>query len=603
MSNRPDNIISLPGAQSRRKLQDERLREIVTSCESVLEAYFHETLADLFENIDDALYDFADRSEDSAVQAEFFDSMRDVRRERKRMEGVFKRKFLNAFDGFWSDRHIQGEDLYGVPAASLSLVGDDELEESLAITNIVSKIEHRFSGSLADIAQRFSHLAGSVDVHSNNNPLGPAAICRVFQEVLSPVDINVRVKLVVYKLFEKYVMLGLGDLYRDINQRLIEQGVLPDLKPRSNHRRGPSLERLRDGVAAARPGRRSQRPERPTDPEIFERLEHLLERSRPHPASTPSGPSAGEGVPAWGIHEVVQALDLLQQQDTVFAAYTAGKDLNSSRFKMELIGKINEQQGNRQRRSIGHVEADTIDIVGMIFQFILDDRNLPDAMKAMLSRLQIPILKVAILDKQLFTNNSHPARCLLNRLAQAGMSWNDEQDRSPGSLYAKMDSIITRVLAELTDDVGLFDELLADFEAFFADEQHHSEIIEGRTNQVNQGREQLQIAKRKVGEVVAARLKGHECPHVVEILLHEAWKNVLLLVHLREGVNSHAWVSNLEVMDRLLWSVEPKPSAEDKKALLDALPDLLGRIRDGVATVSYDHRRRRREGFPGRWFR
>ena len=107
----------------------------------------------------------------------------------------------------------------------------------------------------------------------------------------------------------------------------------------------------------------------------------------------------------------------------------------------------------------------------MLFEYILDDRNLPDPMKALLSRLQIPMLKVAILDSVFFASKNHPARRLLNNLARASVGWADDGDRCPKSLYGQVSSIVDRVLSEFSDDIGLFSQ-----RAWCPGFLHHSQL-------------------------------------------------------------------------------------------------------------------------------
>jgi hypothetical protein len=66
-----------------------------------------------------------------------------------------------------------------------------------------------------------------------------------------------------------------------------------------------------------------------------------------------------------------------------------------------------------------------INLIAMVFECILEDRNVPDSLKALIARLQIPMLKVAVLDKSFFSRTSHPARRLLNEIAEAAMGWGD----------------------------------------------------------------------------------------------------------------------------------------------------------------------------------
>src|SRR3546814_4455044 len=73
-----------------------------------------------------------------------------------------------------------------------------------------------------------------------------------------------------------------------------------------------------------------------------------------------------------------------------------------------LLSRVSAKTG--KSRVVGEIDDDVINLVSMLFEFILDDRTLPDSLKALIGRLQIPLLKVAVLDKTFFSRGSHPAR-------------------------------------------------------------------------------------------------------------------------------------------------------------------------------------------------
>lgn len=75
-------------------------------------------------------------------------------------------------------------------------------------------------------------------------------------------------------------------------------------------------------------------------------------------------------------------------------------------------------------------DEDVINLVAMLFEFMLDDSSVPDAFKALIARLQIPLLKVAVLDKSLLSCTQHPARRLLNDIASAVIGWSPPHDHS-----------------------------------------------------------------------------------------------------------------------------------------------------------------------------
>ena len=101
-------------------------------------------------------------------------------------------------------------------------------------------------------------------------------------------------------------------------------------------------------------------------------------------------------------------------------------------------------QAGDEARPIGVLEEDVIDMVAMIFDFILDDKHLPDPVKALISRLQIPIVKAAVLEKSFFAKKSHPARELLNSLARAGAGL-DNQSCESNPVFAEIESVVGRV--------------------------------------------------------------------------------------------------------------------------------------------------------------
>src|SRR5690625_5976672 len=117
--------------------------------------------------------------------------------------------------------------------------------------------------------------------------------------------------------------------------------------------------------------------------------------------------------------------------------------------------------GGQSGQAINQVDEDVINLVSMMFEFILDDRNLATPMKALLGRLQIPMVKVAIADKSFFSKGGLPARRLLNEMANAALGWQErpEDDRQKADqLYTKIESIVQTILSDFEADLGIFDQ-------------------------------------------------------------------------------------------------------------------------------------------------
>ena len=189
----------------------------------------------LFENADDTLFDLASKAESNAAQASFFDGMREVRKQRQSIETKFQERFSRQFSDFQTGRAPAGggrPDGGSAPAPgelSLSLLDDSELEESLAVGSMVAKAENRLQRPLFALNQRLAHLANA-RVEDASNPIGPAIIAQTFREAMANAETTLEVKLVVYKLFDRFVLGGLDALYDELNALMIHAGVLPQLR-------------------------------------------------------------------------------------------------------------------------------------------------------------------------------------------------------------------------------------------------------------------------------------------------------------------------------------------------------------------------------------
>jgi hypothetical protein len=614
---RQDNIITFGSAVPRQRniKLDISGRRIAAECRNLIIKTLPRLITDLFENLDDSLYEMADKSDNNTLQNVYFDSMRELRKQRAKIDRSFNQELMRAYDRFWET----GEITVNQPTlddlsrdTEMSLVDDDDLEESLAITNMVSKSENRFSRELYALGQRFSMIlcSGQLDEElARKTPLDPGVVCNAFRFAMNDVAVELPVKLVVYKLFDRHVMHYIGGLYDEINLLLGRAGVIPKLTPKV--RRNPVAPSLRgeggdsylasdssyaSGSSMLAGSSSQMTPQEEIQAEIFATLQQLLGVRRAGSGSSMLSSSMmlstpRSNVPVVDTGELLGVLSALQQSNVVMLpqGQSGGQSLSPDQMRARLVQDLHIAKDGQITRSLGDADNDTIDVISMLFEFILDDYSLPDAMKALISRLQIPMLKVAIIDKSFFSKKIHPARRLLNSLAQAAVGWNDSGDRANDTLFNKIESIIKRILNEFHDDPSLFSELDDEFTNWWQKEQRGAEIAEQRTTQITRGKEQLKSAKQIVSEELNLRLQQQQViPQAVMSILEDGWKDVMLLIYLREGNQSKDWQESLEIVDRLLWSVQPKSEYQDRQQLLRGIPELLRNLRERLNSISFD---------------
>jgi len=581
----------------------DRLGDLLKLVRGISQKRINGLVSTLFENVDDALFDLAERAGSNAIQTEYFDGMREVRKKRQLVERVFQEQAAKNLGEFAEGKlkSVKPEVTQQV-SGGLSLVDDTELEESLAVTSMVAKAENRLQRSLYQINQRLGVIIGGGKVEDANNPIGPAVLGQAFRGAVRELQVNVQVKLIIYKLFDRYVMAGLEPLYEEVNIELIRAGVLPQIRhvlPQGSRPMPPP-----SGAYGGVPGGAGmqgsmQGASYPGAPyydnasaelqaELYNTLRSLLASRH---GGRGGGEYAGGGGAAPGLSptELLSALTILQNQtmgvqsraDTVADAAQAVQQL-----KQELLEQVHKLSGETKPHHVSSADEDTIDLVGMLFEFILQDRNLPAQIQALLGRLQIPYLKVAILDRHMFAQKTHPARRLLDALADAGKSWSEESDKDH-RLQDRIRQVVEAILSDFDDDVTVFERELASFGGFMEQYHKRAEIAEQRAAEATRGREKLQDARRTAAREILQRIEERNLPPVVHAVLSRPWANYLVLTLLRQGENSDEWKSALRFADEFVWSALPKTNDLERTRLRALLPQLEKALRHGLATVAY----------------
>jgi hypothetical protein len=296
------------------------------------------------------------------------------------------------------------------------------------------------------------------------------------------------------------------------------------------------------------------------------------------------GPANGSGTV--GMPASLSALTMLQQGGGVAeGGGNGGYNIDPAAL---ASGQVNILHGMRQSpiiKELGKAGDTTIDIIAMMFDYILDDKSVPNAMRALIGRLQIPVLKVALLDKEFFSKKSHPARQLLNRLAATAMEWNEDQG-SEDPFYQKIVGVVQTILDEFEEDISLFESVLEDFEDFLRHEEERAEVRAERSAKVMEGQEKLDVAKSTTLEEIEPRLNTGEDSEFVREFVTTHWKNLLFITCARQGKESEAWNQAVSTMDDLIWSVKPKHTIEDRKRLVAMQPILLANLRAGMERLS-----------------
>lgn len=556
-------------------------------------------LASLYESVDDALFDMAERAGDNRAQSHYFEGMREIRRRRPAAEAAFieslNRQLADLEAGRIKPAAASPEK--DAERGALALVEESELEESLAINAMSDKAGTRLQRPLYALQQRLDHLAGGGGrIDADNNPIGPRQLALGFAASIRSFEIDLSVRLIVLKLFERHLLANLETYYDECNALLVQAGVLPELRyaVAMNRRPDPAPRPAAGGAAVSEAQAALEQIEQQLDGQPEQTDRHILELvtelrgllAARHGGASRAGPAApggGAGGGGASARELLNALSLMQGQLRGDGGAIPAAPADSGTVKRQLLDTVRSFGGHAAPGQLGADEA-TIDLVGMMFDYAVQDRNLPAPVQAQLGRLQIPYLKIALMDREFIAQRSHPARRLLDQLADACVGWSAESDKD-GRLLGKVQETVDTLLREFDDDPAVFERLSGEFAEFVDRNRKRAELLERRAAEAASGRERLETAQRAAAREILSRLSGRNLPSSVRELLTRRWSNYLVLTRLRHGEDSPEWRAATRFIDDFAWSVEPKKDDNDRLRLREMTPEIERLLKQGLAAT------------------
>jgi hypothetical protein len=317
------------------------------------------------------------------------------------------------------------------------------------------------------------------------------------------------------------------------------------------------------------------------DAQFFTTLRELL-AGRRHPSAMPEA-TGGVPRPIAETQDVQSVLTVLQAQPAA-PVMVGGKWVNRgiSHIKQDVMNQLRSLSDGAPPR-LREEDSDTIDLVGFLFDHLLADYRPNSISHGLMSRLQVPLLKVALTDKSFFTRRNHPARQLLNSIAETSAFWVEDED-ADRPVIEKMQMVVDRVIREYDDDVNVFDRLFDDLSKHIGSLQKKADVAERRHVEAAKGREKLELARAAAQEAVQQRMFDAEPPPAVKALLENAWTDAIALSLLRQGVDSPKTKERLQLVDQLVAVFSGRRTTAGQHL---GLEDLRGSLEEGLSAVGF----------------
>lgn len=564
-----------------------RYQDLIHSCRDTVVSQFSELFDAMFEEMDDFILQLAENAENNQQRGHYFEVMHEALLNQASIRQIFSGELAKGFDNFALGQPEPLRTPLLQIQRKLSLVDKDDYEVSLAYAEVVRKANEKYTEHLLALNHRLAVLAGGTKLgeYHPGLPGSPSQICDAMQTALESLGIEVEHSLRIEwaSEFDQRVARHADDIYAGYNRMLIAAGILPNLSLEAiGFQPSVTDSSLLKSIGAIRPDTPPSATEEDNEAtpehELFQGIRQML--ANRHGGS--AGSAAQGGSTPTDFAALMNSLNSLQLNATPISQIPFGQiplEAVKESFAQQtavLANLVNQQQ-------VSNADADIIDLVGMLFEFILNDKSLPDSAKALLSHLHTPILKVAMIDRKIFFRNKHPARRLMNALTQAGALCNSEGDTQ--GIFAKMRSVVECIVHEFDDNTHLFTEILDDFTAFIDNLGHRSEVMEKRAVEAAKGREKLREARQAVSKELVDLTWDRALPKAIDSLVMGSWANLMVLIYLRNGKDSQEWGDALKVVTDIIWSVQPKLDKSERRTLRELIPSLEEKIQTGLAMI------------------
>lgn len=276
----------------------------------------------------------------------------------------------------------------------------------------------------------------------------------------------------------------------------------------------------------------------------------------------------------YGHNDVISALSKLQAEthSQIQVDSLSVERIDANVIKHSLLTEIANEQGGSITKQIGGVLEKTIDFIKLIFDAIIDDKNISDTIKALLLTLQIPVIKASMLDSDFFIDDNHPARQLLDRIADIGVGVTSHTD----TLYKEIYEVVQILLDEYKSEKDAFVKALQSIEDIRKSIQESSDDKERAA--------QRGVQKDHARKVVLWELRkatyGKKLTENVHMLILKLWPTMMFNHYIKHGKENDEWLTQVSILTELISSIQLPSSTIEYDSLKNNYRNLVTRVKN-----------------------
>ncbi|ARU06395.1 hypothetical protein CCO03_18575 [Comamonas serinivorans] len=527
---------------------------------------------------------------------------------------------------------------------TLALVGDEEVETRIIASRLSLAVNDMAAQELSDLRVRVRHLDGSQDL-SHKDVLHPDVLTRMVIEQWLDVGMSREAWAIVHEPLRAALAQLLTEAYHQANAFLIEQGVLQQIDLRPLMRRaadvgpagasaggrsgaagqpapgGPAVQTVGGELVAgggpglggwsvaqgsvesvAAMGQQSDVPGtipgaggvvhvhgmpsaeletrlltaltpmlrmRQRAQGVLGQLRRLLsDRIDDFDAAHPLVPSPG-------------LVEALRTKDDGFPATILLQREPGGTVNVGLVARyVDERADKLKKRTDKEGEKAIVEVVALMFQAILAEERIPPVVRVWFARLQIPVLRVAMVDPDFFSSMDHPARQLIDRMGACVLGF-DAAGLQGGRLEAEIRRVVQVIEQYPETGKRVFQLVFDEFKKFLTRHLAGGDLTQ-RVVSIAQQVEQKDALSIQYTIELRKLLDTMPVSDVVREFVFKVWADVMAMGAVRHGGQHAETLALKRTATDLVWAASPKPTSRERTAVIQALPNLLSRLRKGM---------------------
>ena len=559
---------------------------LINSVFNRLNVQLLQKVSDMLNNADSSLNALFETAESQEQKSACLQLMDILRQERAKID----QGFFIALNEKINSKNQSADD-------ELALVDQDEMDEMVVITTMYSNAMNIYGQEVNNLEARFEYLEMYSDKKLSRRPIDPKHICEAFQTALKHVDLSLEFKFLLFRLFDIKVSSKLGEMYKSLNQIFIDAGVMPEIVYKAKNLDSESPTDDSDDQVAHSKENFTVRQARYYDPQK-NKSNNFIPRSQEEigyfisqfmngfttakgkdiPDSFSTIPSDKDNYNCYSRNDLMSALSRLQGR--VRASKQAVAKIDAEKIKQAIIADMANANGGAVTKRVHVLDQRSIDFVGMMFSEITRDKSVSKIITNLLMQLQIPVIKAAMLDEKLFTQEDHPARSTLDLISRAGKGVTDEEDH----VFIKLEKIVDQILQEYDIDIASFERAVNALQTLIAVEQE----IAAENERI----EQLEVIRVHARDVVLTEMRhittNKKVPRNVQPLVLKHWPTMMCNRYVNYGKDSQEWLVSLMLLRLLMKCLQPIKSRSQWEMLRDNHGPLVEAVNDELYETQQD---------------